>query len=207
MLDKVKQSRPIQFGILFLVFLFSYFFIPHSENNILWRLPPLLKDVPTIIQGILDNLMFEWLTVPVWDPVWQDYEDKTIFRIITRAISSSFLFVIIFIREILLGGARTLAFFTSDALSANKFFWPAIPWTVVVAGAAILGYQLQGIRLALLAGLGFFYVSIFGQWEPSLQTLSFILVSAPVCFILGLSLGICGYLSRNVEVELVDITI
>ena len=167
----------MQFGILIFFFLLSYFFIPHSENSFLWRLPPLLKDVPTLIQSIFDNLMFEWFTIPVWDPIWQDYEDKTIFRIITRAISSSFLFVIIFIREILLGGARTLAFFTSDAMSANKFFWPAIPWTVVVAGAAILGYQLQGIRLALLAGLGFFYVSIFGQWEPSLQTLSFILVS------------------------------
>ncbi len=202
MLNKVKQSRPIQFGILLFVFLLSYFFIPHSENSLLWRLPPLLKDVPTLIQSLLDNLMFEWFTVPVWDPVWQDYEDKTIFRLITRAISSSFLFVIIFIREILLGGARTLAFFTSDAMSANKFYWPAIPWTVVVAGAAILGYQLQGIRLALLAGLGFFYVSVFGQWEPSLQTLSFILVSAPVCFVLGLSLGIWGYLSRNVEAAL-----
>ena len=146
----------MQFGILIFFFLLSYFFIPHSENSFLWRLPPLLKDVPTLIQSIFDNLMFEWFTIPVWDPIWQDYEDKTIFRIITRAISSSFLFVIIFIREILLGGARTLALFTSDAMSANKFFWPAIPWTVVVAGAAILGYQLQGIRLALLAGLGFF---------------------------------------------------
>ena len=202
MLNKVKQSRPIQFGILLFVFLLSYFFIPHSENSFLWRLPPLLKDVPTIIQSILDNLMFKWFTVPIWDPVWQDYEDKTIFRLITRGISSSVLFIIIFIREILLGGARTLAFFTSDAMSANKFFWPAIPWTVVVAGAAILGYQLQGIRLALLAGIGFFYVSVFGQWEPSLQTLSFILVSAPVCFVLGLSLGIWGYLSRNVEAAL-----
>ena len=46
MLNKVKQSRPIQFGVLIFVFLLSYFFIPHSENSFLWRLPPLLKDVP-----------------------------------------------------------------------------------------------------------------------------------------------------------------
>ena len=77
----------------------------------------------------------------------------------------------------------------------NKWFsWPALPWTAVVAGASILGYQLQGIRLAFLAGLGFAYLSIFGQWEPSMQTLSFVLVSAPVCFILGLGFGIWGYL-------------
>ena len=35
-----------------------------------------------------------------------------------------------------------------------------------------------------------------------MQTLSFILVSAPVCFVLGLSLGIWGYLSKNVEAAL-----
>ena len=86
MLSKIKQSRPIQFGILLFVFLLSYYLIPHSENSLLWRLPPLLKDVPTLIQSILDNLMFEWFSVPVWDPVWQDYEDKTIFRIITSCL-------------------------------------------------------------------------------------------------------------------------
>jgi len=202
MFNKVKKSRPIQFGILIFIFLLTYYIIPNSENSYLWRLPPLLKALPNLIQSLLDNLMFEWFTIPVWDPVWQEYEDKTLFRQITRSISSSVLFLIIFVREIILGGAKTLAVFTSDALSANKYYWPALPWTTVVAGAAILGYQLQGIRLALLAGLGFFYVSVFGQWEPSMQTLSFILISAPVCFVLGLSLGIWGYLSKNVEAAL-----
>ena len=59
MFNNIKQSRPIQFGILTFVFLLSYFFIPHSENSFLWRLPPLLKDVPTLIQSILDNLWDE----------------------------------------------------------------------------------------------------------------------------------------------------
>jgi len=31
-----------------------------------------------------------------------------------------------------------------------------------------------------------FYISIFGQWKPSMQTLSFILVAAPLSFIFGL---------------------
>ena len=76
---------------------------------------------------------------------------------------------------------------------------PALPWTAVVIGAIIIGYKLGGIRLALLAGIGFFYVSVFGQWEPSMQTLSLILFTAPVCFIIGLSLGVWGYLSKRVE--------
>ena len=161
----------------------------------------MLKDVPSWINALFDNLMFKWFTVDVWDPVWQDYEEKTVFRIITRAISSSVLFLIIFIREIFLGGAQTLGVLVNDSwINNNKWFsWPALPWTAVVAGASILGYQLQGIRLALLAGLGFAYLSIFGQWEPSMQTLSFVLVSAPVCFILGLGFGIWGYLNKTVE--------
>ena len=186
---------------LILVFLLSYFIVPQSENSLFWRLPPLLKDVPSWINALFDNLMFKWFTVDVWDPVWQDYEEKTVFRIITRAISSSVLFLIIFIREIFLGGAQTLGVLVNDSwINNNKWFsWPALPWTAVVAGASILGYQLQGIRLAFLAGVGFAYLSIFGQWEPSMQTLSFVLVSAPVCFILGLSFGIWGYLNKTVE--------
>ena len=186
---------------LILVFLLSYFIVPQSENSLFWRLPPLLKDFPSWINALFDNLMFKWFTVDVWDPVWQDYEEKTVFRIITRAISSSVLFLIIFIREIFLGGAQTLGVLVNDSwIDNNKWFsWPALPWTAVVAGASILGYQLQGIRLALLAGVGFAYLSIFGQWEPSMQTLSFVLVSAPVCFILGLGFGIWGYLNKSVE--------
>ena len=36
------------------------------------------------------------------------------------------------------------------------------------------------------------YISIFGQWKPSMQTLSFILVAAPLSFIFGLGLGIAA---------------
>ena len=145
----------MQFGLLILIFLLSYFVVPQSENSYFWRLPPLLKDVPLWINTLLDNLMFKWFTVDIWDPLWNDYEQKTIFRIITRSIGSSVLFLIIFIREIFLGGAQTLgAFFSDTWINTNKWLsWPALPWTAVVAGASILGYQLQGIRLALLAGI------------------------------------------------------
>jgi len=201
MLSNFKNSRPMQFGLLILIFLLSYFIVPQSDNSYFWRLPPLLKDFPLWINTLLDNLMFKWFTVDIWDPLWNDYEQKTIFRIITRSIGSSVLFLIIFIREIFLGGAQTLgAFFSDTWINANKWLsWPALPWTAVVAGASILGYQLQGVRLALLAGIGFAYLSIFGQWEPSMETLSFVLISAPVCFILGLGFGIWGYLNKTVE--------
>ena len=74
-----------------------------------------------------------------------------------------------------------------------------MPWTAVVIGAFIIGYKLQGIYLGIVASLGFLYVSIFGQWEPTMETLSLVLFTAPVCFILGLGLGIWGYFSKRVE--------
>ena len=201
MFNYLKNSRQKQFIFLLTIFLILYFFIPKNENSYFWRLPPLLKDLPLMFNILLDNLMFNWFTIPVWDPDWQMYEDKTLFRIITRSISNSVLFFIIFIREIFLGGFQTVnAIFGDSITDANTWISiPALPWTAVVIGAIIIGFKLEGIRLALLAGIGFFYVSVFGQWEPSMQTLSLVLFTAPVCFIIGLSLGVWGYLSKRVE--------
>ena len=204
MLRDFKQSRQKQFLFLFIIFLILYFFVPKNENSYFWRLPPLLKDIPLMFNALLDNLMFNWFTIQVWDPDWGMYEDKTLFRVITRSLSNSVLFFIIFIREIFLGGYQTVSSILGDGIT-KSFSWiyiPALPWTAVVIGAFIIGYKLEGIRLAIIASIGFLYVSIFGQWEPSMQTLSLILFTAPVCFILGLSLGIWGYLSKRVEATL-----
>ena len=161
MLTNIKSSRSQQFGLLFLVFLLLYFLVPENENSWLWRLPPLLKFVPLMINNFLENLMFNWFTVPVWDPDWKMYEDKPIFRIITRSIADFLLFLIIFIREIFLGGLQTIGSLTGDSLKAFKWIYlPALPWTAVVIGLFILGYKLKGLGLALIASIGFFYVSI-----------------------------------------------
>ena len=46
------------------------------------------------------------------------------------------------------------------------------------------------------------YISVFGEWEPSMQTLSFVLVAAPISFLLGLSLGVWAYRRKRVEAAL-----
>jgi len=66
----------------------------------------------------------------------------------------------------------------------------------------MLGYALKGRGLAMLAGFGTLYISIFGQWQPSMETLSFVLVAAPVSVILGLFFGVWSYKSKSVEVAL-----
>ena len=148
--------------------------------------------------------MFEWMPIEVYDPAIDDYESKPLFREITRAISSSILAIIVFVREVVLGGVKTIVLFTSwDFVGDNSWArWPALPWTVISGWAILLGYKLQGKGLAALAALSTVYIAVFGQWEPSMQTLSFVLIAAPVSVILGLALGIWGFKSKAVEAAL-----
>ncbi len=148
--------------------------------------------------------MFDWMPVQVYDPIIDDYEEKPLFRELTRAVSSVFLLVINFVREIFLGGNKTIVAFTSwDFIKENPWAsWPALPWTVITGWAILLGYKLQGRGLAILAGVCTFYLAIFGQWKPSMETLSFVLIAAPVSVLLGLVLGIWAFKSKWVEATL-----
>ncbi|MDH3694583.1 MAG: ABC transporter permease subunit, partial [Gammaproteobacteria bacterium] len=200
----VKNLKPIQFAILIVAFFVLYFLIGPADSNYLWRLPALFSRLPSIINDFTQNLMFDWLPIKVYDPTIDDYENKPFFRELTRAISSSFLFIITFIREIFLGGTKTIVAFSSwDFINKNPWAtWPALPWTVITGWSIILGYKLQGKGLALVAAVSTIYIGIFGQWEPSMQTLSFVLIAAPVSVILGLALGIWGFKNKWVEAAL-----
>jgi len=195
------QNRFLQFLVLLLVFTALCLLIPEQEGNVLWRLPPLLKGLPLLINDSVNYLMYEWWPIDVWDPDIEEFEKKPLMREFTRAVSSVILFMIELVREILLGGVKTIVTFTGwDWATENQWArWPALPWTVVAAGAALLGYALSGWGLALFTGAAFSYIAIFGQWEPSMQTLSFVLIAAPVSVFLGLMLGVWAFKSKTVE--------
>jgi len=199
-----RHPRVAQFAFLLLAFLLLCFAIAPSETNYLWRFPALFKELPGIINDAVRYLMFDWMPIDVYDPEIEEYEQKPLFREITRAISSFFLFIIIFVREIFLGGVKTIVAFTSwDFVSDKEWLtWPALPWTVIAGGAVLLGFKLQGKGLALLAAVSTAYIGIFGQWAPSMETLSFVLIAAPVSFALGLALGVWAYKSKLVETVL-----
>ncbi len=175
--------------------------------NILWRLPPWLGWLPIWVNDSLHFLLNDWMPMEFWDEDIQEYKTRPLVLQITRVISGTMLFFIEFIREILIGGVKTVVTFTSwDWIDANPWAeLPGLPWTIVTAGAVILGYKLNGKGLAIFAGIAMIYISVFGQWKPSMQTLSFILVAAPVSFVLGLSLGIMAYKSKTVEKALYPI--
>ena len=199
-----NHPKLLQFFGLLVVFFLLCLFINPSENNIFWRLPSLIAGLPLLINTSVEYLMFDWMPLEVWDPEIEEFEQKPLLKEVTRAISVSILFFIGLIREIVLGGVKTIVTFTSwDFVSENKWaHWPALPWTVVAGGAIILGHKLQGKGLTMLAGFSTIYIAVFGQWEPSMETLSFVLIAAPISVVLGLFLGIWAYKNRKVEATL-----
>jgi len=170
----------------------------------LWRLPPLLGWLPIWVNDSLFFLLEDWMPIEVWDADLKETTTRPLVLQITRMISASMLFLIELIREILIGGVKTVVAFTSwDWIDANPWAeLPGIPWTIVTAGAIILGYKLNGKGLAIFAAITMIYISVFGQWKPSMETLSFVLIAAPVSFFLGLVLGIWSYRSKRVEAAL-----
>lgn len=196
-----KHPKLVQLGVLLVAFFLLNSLINPSETNVLWRLPSLLSALPGVINDLAENLMFNWFPIEVYDPDLDDYEQKALVRELTRGFSRGVLFLIEFIREILIGGVKTIVAFTSwEYIRENPWaVWSGLPWTVVVGGTVLMGYALKGPGLALLAGLALSYISIFGQWEPAMETLSFVLVAAPVSILLGLLFGIWSFKSSTVE--------
>ena len=91
-------------------------------------------------------------------------------------------------------------------ITANLFYgrnrWPylgPIPWTVIALSAGAIGYALNGWRLGLLSGGCFVWIALMGQWKWAMETLSVIIVAAPIAVFLGLALGIWAWRRAWVE--------
>ena len=85
---------------------------------------------------------------------------------------------------------------TTANLLYGKRRWPnagPIPWTAVAAAAAVVGYYLGGWRMALLAGGTFVWTALIGQWKIAMQTMSVLVVAAPLAFLTGLFFGILAW--------------
>ena len=175
--------------------------LDQTKYSVFWRLPAFIAWMPGWINDSVYFLLNEWLPIEYFDTSIQETKSRPLVLHITRLISSTMLFLIQFIREILIGGVETIVAFTSwDFVST--YTWaqlPGLPWTIVAGGAILLGHKLSGKNLAIFAAVTMIYISAFGQWKPSMQTLSFVMVAAPISFVLGLGFGIWAYRSKRVE--------
>ncbi len=88
----------------------------------------------------------------------------------------------------------------------GKRRWPRledpIPWTVIAATAFMVGYALRGWALGILSGGTFVWVALLGQWKWTMETLSVIIVAAPISVLFGLVLGVLAWRSRRFETVL-----
>jgi glycine betaine/proline transport system permease protein len=202
-----KHPKLFQFAALLIVFAFLCSLIEPSETNALWRLPAYMAAVPLWLSNSVEFLMYEWMPIDIYNTEIEEFEKSALLKITTRSISGFILFCIELIREILLGGVKTIVTFTSwDYIRDNSWaYWPALPWTGVSGAAIVLGYALGGRWLSVLVAFSTIYIAIFGQWEPAMETLSFVLVAAPLSVFLGLSLGVWAYKSRAVEAALMPL--
>lgn len=72
---------------------------------------------------------------------------------------------------------------------------PRLSWVGVTLVMGMLGYIYGGVRLALLCGLSFLALAVFGLWEDAMLTLALIIICVPICVVTGLLLGILAHRS------------
>ena len=131
----------------------------------------------------------DWTLLP-WD-VWF----QTLFDFIKDDLG------LIYVTRAITGGLEYLLDATANLLYGKRR-WPnigPIPWSAIAASMAVLGYWLGGWRIGLLAGGTFVWTAVIGQWDIAMQTMSVIVVAAPVAFLIGLGLGILGWKFRWAE--------
>jgi glycine betaine/proline transport system permease protein len=95
----------------------------------------------------------------------------------------------------LTGGLEWVLDATGNLLYGKRR-WPnlgPIPWTSIAAAAAVLGYYLGAWRMSLLAGGTFVWTALIGQWDIAMETMSVLVVAAPLAFVIGLTLGILAW--------------
>ena len=196
------EHKWTQFVALLAVFFALVMAIDPGTGGNLWRLQEtVFWLLPDAVNDGLKFLINDFWVVDIYDSELDLTEESTMMKEFTRALSSAVLFSINLIRELLLGGVKTVVAFTSwDFISDNEWARiPALPWPAVATGAFLIGHYLGGRSLSILAGASTIYIAVFGQWTPAMQTLSFVLVAVPLSVFLGLSLGIIAFKHKTFE--------
>lgn len=76
---------------------------------------------------------------------------------------------------------------------------PPLSWIAVLALVIAAGHFAKDWKLALLMGVAFLYLAVFGQWDSAMVTLASIIIAVPFGVSGGLLLGIAAYRWRLVD--------
>lgn len=109
---------------------------------------------------------------------------------------------LIYVTRFIAEGPLEFLLDTSANLLEGKRRWPnlgPIPWSATAGVAAVVGYALGGWRLAALGAGTCVWTALIGQWKMAMQTMSVLVVAAPLAFVVGLCLGIAAWKYRWFE--------
>jgi len=88
MMELLRERKYLQFMLLIVVFILMCMLVPATDGNLLWRLPPLLKQFPGTINDAVVFLMEDWWLIDVYDADIKEYEQKPLMRQVTRGIQT-----------------------------------------------------------------------------------------------------------------------
>ena len=181
----ITRGRLFWLGLFALTWALStYSFQLYKLLDARWiiRFPAALQlNLDTVISNFLD-----WL-------VNEAHFGLFSFRDLTRAIAWMIELPYQFLRNLLIEG-----FQTGIGDSAVQIA-PSLSWIAVIAIAVAIGHYARDWALALLVGVCFLYLAVFGQWDSAMITLASVLVAVPIGAVGGLALGILAYRIAWVE--------
>ena len=70
---------------------------------------------------------------------------------------------------------------------------PRISWIALIGVVVAFAWFIRDRKLAILVGLCFAYLAVFGQWDSAMVTLASVVIAVPLGATLGLLLGIEAY--------------
>ena len=71
-----------------------------------------------------------------------------------------------------------------------NLFLTQIPWWYTMVVFIIIGYVTVGLRFATITAILLAFIGATGMWMHSMITLSSVLVSVLICFVIGVPLGV-----------------
>ncbi|MEM6987483.1 MAG: ABC transporter permease subunit, partial [Pseudomonadota bacterium] len=169
--------------------------LPVAENkyaSLWWAIAAL-----AVVLAVSKPVVPEWLVRPPDWMVWP-FADwiNAVFAFLRDDLG------LIHVTRAFADGVQWMLDVTANLLYGKRR-WPRledpIPWTVIAATAFMVGYALRGWALGLLSGGTFVWIAMLGQWKWAMETLSVIIVAAPIAIFLGLILGVSAWRKRWVE--------
>ena len=84
-------------------------------------------------------------------------------------------------------------------LNPLDYYFSHLPWWFLMAALMLISYAAVGVRFAIICGILLTFIGFCNIWQESMITLSSVIVSVIICFIIGVPLGIFAAYNKRFE--------